>query len=487
MSDKVKLNSARDATLRIEDVLMLERVQRAHFQFFVDNQGAETGLILDRSRPDAPATIAGVGFALPAYAIAAQRQWISHAEAVAYTLKVLTVLSRVPQGDAPSGTSGFHGYFYHFLDPKTGERATSPKFWNSELSSIDTALLMGGVTFAATYYASGQSADEKQIVKLARMLYERVEWDWLLRDAPAANGDKKAQLIGHGWTPENGMITNVYNGYSEALLLYLLAIGSPTHAVPAATWDAFMSNSGRSQLATYRDETYIAMPGTPLFCYQYPHCFVDFRGIRDSLGRAVGFDYHENARRATLAQFNYAQENPRGFRAYGGFDWGLTACDGPGDKVIVVDGVERKFNWYMERGAPFGADDGTIAPTAAISSLPYAPHLVLPTIRHWLADRPELFSMHGFTDAFNPTFDHSSPSGWVDGERVSIDQGPVILMIENYRSDFCWQAMHDNVYLRRGLRLAGFKGGWLQSKRGAAGTVSRLSFKTRRRTLARAS
>lgn len=447
------LKSARDAFLSMDDVLMLERVQRAHFQFFVDNQGKNTGLILDRSRPNSPATIAGVGFALPSYALAAERQWISRDEAAAYTLKVLKVLFEAPQGDAPSGTSGQHGYFYHFLDPDTGLRATAPTFWNSELSSIDTALLMAGVTFAANYWKGDPSASGKQIVKLARALYERVEWDWLLKDSG---------LIGHGWTPENGFIPNVYSGYSEALLLYVLAIGSPTHPVPAASWQVFM---GRDKLTTYRDESYIAMPGTPLFCYQYPHCFIDFMGIRDDLGRRDGLDYFENSRRATVAQFNYAQENPRGFVGYGGFDWGLTACDGPGDKVIVVNGVERKFHWYMERGAPFGADDGTIAPTAAISSLPYAPHLVLPTIRHWLQNRPELFNSQGFTDAFNPTFDVTRPSGWVDSDRVAIDQGPVVLMIENYRSGFMWNHMKNSDYLRRGLRLAGFKGGWLTGRR----------------------
>ena len=393
-------SSNRDTRLDLSDVLMLERVQRAHFQWFVDNQGAETGLILDRDRPNAPATIAGVGFALPIYAVAAQRRWISQAEAVAYTLKVLRVLARVPQGDAPSGTSGFHGYFYHFLNPHTGERATSPVYWNSELSSIDTALLMGGVTFAASYYARGVSDDEKEIVKLARFLYERVEWDWLLRDGPIA-GEK---LIGHGWNPETGMITNVYNGYSEALLLYILALGSPTHAVPAGTWDVFMSNSGKSQVTDYRGDNYVAMPGTPLFCYQYPQCFIDFRGIRDNLAESLDLDYDENARRATHAQFIYAQENPKDWRGYGGFDWGLTASDGPGDKAVTYHGTERHFNWYTERGAPFGTDDGTIAPTAAVSSLPYAPHLVLPTIRHWLENRPRALLDAWIYRRFQPHF-----------------------------------------------------------------------------------
>lgn len=208
--------------------LLMERLQRAHFQYFVDFQDKGTGLILDRTRLNGPATIAGVGFALPAYAAAATRHWIARSQAVEYTLKVLRCLWTVPQGDARSGVSGYRGFFYHFLNPRTGERATSPEFWNSELSSIDTALLMAGVRFARYFYL-GRNAAEKEIRQLCDKLYERVEWNWLVRE----DG-----LIGHGWIPENGMIASVYSGYSEALLLYLLALGSPTHPAPAASWAA---------------------------------------------------------------------------------------------------------------------------------------------------------------------------------------------------------------------------------------------------------
>ena len=451
--------------LDVRDVLMLERVQRAHFQYFLDFQCKETGLILDRSQ-HSPATIAGVGFALTAYAIACEREWVSRAEAVSYTLRVLKVLAGSPQGDSVAGTSGYRGFFYHFLDPKTGLRAMGPEFWPSELSSIDTALLMAGVNFAGSYY-TGADADQKEIRRLARFLYERVEWTWLLRD----NG-----LIGHGWSPEGGMIQHDYHGYSEALLLYLQAIGSPTHPVPPSSWTALLSEC---KLATYRDQRFITMPGTPLFCYQYPHCWVDFHGIRDDLGRKFGLDYFENSQGITLAQFTYAQENPGEFRGYGAFNWGLTASDGPGEQKPGEDKSDscaahpRTFWSYRERGAPYGADDGTIAPTAAVSSLPFAPHLVLPTIRYWLQQRPELFSMHGFTDAFNPTWDLTQPSGWVDQQRLAIDQGPIVLMIENYRSEMIWQVMRRNPNFKRALKLAGFKGGWLSRRRAAPATNNR--------------
>lgn len=433
-----------------EDDLLLERLGRAHFQFFVDYQDKNTGLILDRTKLSGPATIAGVGFALPAYASASERLWISRREAVDYTLRVLRVLWSVPQGDEVSGVNGYRGFFYHFLNPRTGERATSPEFWNSELSSIDTALLMAGVRFARYFYLK-KNAEEAEIRDLCDKLYNRVEWSWLLRSD---------NHLGHGWTPENGLIKSVYSGYSEALLLYLLAIGSPTHPAPAQSWLTLASQFKESSVDN-KSAHHVTMPGTPLFCYQYPHCFVDFRGIMDSTNRRLGFDYFENSRRAAFAQHSYAVRNPQGFRGYSALDWGLTACDGPGDGTKVVDGKERSFRWYSERGAPEGYDDGTIAPTAALSSLPYMPKVVLSTARHWLKNRPELFSIHGFADAFNPTFDTSKPSGWVDPERIAIDQGPIVLMIENFRSELIWKVMRRDPALRRALKLADFRDGWL--------------------------
>lgn len=431
-----------NSSLSHADDMMLERLQRAHFQFFVDYQDKNTGLILDRTKLTGPATIAGVGFALPAYAAASERSWISRAEAVDYTLRVLRVLWKVPQGEAVNGVNGYRGFFYHFLNPRTGERATAPEFWNSELSSIDTALLMAGVRFARYFYLKKTPA-EAEIRDLCDKLYNRVEWSWLVRED---------NHIGHGWSPENGLIKSVYSGYSEALLLYLLAIGSPTHPAPAQSWLALSSRFKESKGKL----PHVTMPGTPLFCYQYPHCFIDFRGIKDSTNRRLGFDYFENSRRAALAQYRYAVENPQGFRGYSARDWGLTACDGPGDGKRVVDGREREFRWYSERGAPEGFDDGTIAPTAALSCLPFLPRLVMATARGWLKNRPELFSMHGFADAFNPTFDSSKPSGWVDPERIAIDQGPIVLMIENYRSALIWQVMRRDPALRRALKLCDF-------------------------------
>lgn len=438
------------AKLNANDERMLERVQRATFQFFLDRQDPDTGLILDRSELNSPATIAGVGFALPVYAVAVERFWITREDAVAYALKVLRVLASAPQGDAKEGMSGYRGWFYHFLDPKTGLRATAPKFWDSELSSIDTGLLIAGVLFARTYFVK-RNKGENEIRRLCDFLFERVDWNWLVHDD---------FLIGHGWSPEGGLIKNVYSGYSEAPILYLMALASKRNAVPSQCWTALLQNSKAESLLG--SKPYIAMPGTPLFCYQYPHCFVDFRGIQDDVNRRLGFDYYENSVRATDAQHRYAVANPNMWRGYNALDWGLTACDGPGNGTKVVDGKSRQFRGYSERGAPRGFDDGTIAPTAAISSLPYAPRKVLRTMRHWLKNRPEIFSYSGgFIDSFNPTYDTTKPSGWIDIDRNAIDQGPMILMIENYRSDFTWNIMRQSAPLKRALRRAGFRGGWL--------------------------
>jgi hypothetical protein len=429
---------------------LLMRVQRAHFQYFIDLQGPTTGLVLDRSRVDSPASIAAIGFALTAYPVAVEHGWLKRCDAAAYTLKVLKTLWRTPQGQQVEGTSGFHGFFYHFLDARTGLRITDPAFGKSELSSIDTALLMAGVLFAKNYF--GQNCrEENQIRSLADKLYCRVEWNWLLNDKG---------LLHAGWTPEHGLIPNAYQGLSEAHLLYALALGSPTYPIAESPWQAYMGNA---QAEIHYRQRYLSCPGSPLFVHQFPHVWIDFRGIADAVNRQLGFDYFENSRRATIAQHLYAKDNPLGWKGYDDLTWGITASDGPANIERVIDGVKRTFWAYRERGIANGTDDGTIAPTAALSSLPFAPSIVLPTLKHWLKTRPEIFGAHGFVDAFNPTFDPSAASGWVDTETIAIDQGPILLMAENYLTGFVRDMLKGERYLRTGLIRAGFSGGWLQT------------------------
>ncbi len=430
---------------------MLGRVEKAHFKYFQNNQNPDLGLVLDKDDQLAPASIAAVGFSLAGHACAVKRGWISRKAALGYCTKTLEGLWSAPQGPQSEGTSGYRGFFYHFLDPSTGLRATAPKYWNSELSSIDTALLMAGVLFVRNYF-NGADPAEAHVRDLSTRLYERVEWDWLFR------GDK---VVLHGWTPESGVISHVYKGYSEALLLYALALGSPSHPAPDGAWQAFL---GDASLGRAYGIDYVRMPGEPLFCYQYPHVWIDFRGIRDFVCDRVGFDWFENSRRMSLVHFRYAQANPKGFRGYGGFDWALTPCVGPGWVTKEVDGRSVEFHEYCERGCPDGFDDGTIAPTAAISAIPFVPELSIPTIRYWLKERPLLFSDDGgFADAFNPSFDLTRKDGWICRHRLGIDQGPILLMLENWRSGLVWSVMRKDIALRNGLIKAGFRGGWLQN------------------------
>jgi len=427
---------------------MLNEVQQTHFNYFACNQDPDTGLILDRSTPTSPASIAAVGFGFTAYAVAVERGWIRREAAAAWAHKVLSTLTTRPMGPEPSGTIGHHGVYYHMLDPKTGTRATAPKYWNSELSSIDTALLVIG-TMSARRYFTWDNPVENEIRAMSTHLIDNVEWDWI--------SDERG-LIHHAWTPEGGMTNGGYLGYSEAMLMYLVALGSDTHPMPVTTWETFI---GMAKPITQYGQTYITCPDSPLFVYQYPHCWIDFRDIRDPIMRKYGFDWFQNSRRATLAQYNYAMHNPKGFRDYGSMAWGLTACDGPGNVQKEIGGVKREFWWYMARGCPNGPDDGTIAPTAALSSMPFTPELSLPLLRTWYKDRRELLGLHGFYDGFNPTFDPEKKNGWVCEVTLGIDQGPILLMIENHRSKFVWNLMRNDANLQKGLVRAGFNGGWL--------------------------
>lgn len=435
------------------DETLTEIVSRAHFEWFRTHHHPGTGLVLDRDGPGAPASIAATGFAFTSYIVAAERGWISRDEARQFARKALANLSNTPQGSQPHGVSGNWGLYYHFLDPSTGLRATAPTFWNSELSTIDTALLIAGVLSVRNYFDDETDGEEKLIRDDATFIVDRVEWDRFL------NKDKH---ILHAWTPETGMYKGVYRGYSEALLLYIIALGSTTHPVESSAWTAFI---GDAQTREHYGQTCISMPGMPLFCYQYPQAFIDFRGINDDVNRRVGFDYYENARRVTLVHHAYAIDNPHKFRGYGSLDWGLTACDGPDDVRRTIGGRQVSFRKYSERGGPCGFDDGTIAPTAAMSSMAYDQQLICKTMRHWLMERPELFDPDkGFVDAFNPTFDETTASGWMDPERIGIDQGPIVLGFENARSGLVWKLMKRDPDIQAGLQKAGFTGGWLEQQ-----------------------
>ena len=426
------------------DAEMLQGLQRGTFSYFERYANPNNGLIADSSDPDSPSSIAAVGLGLSVLVVAVERGFIARDAAAQRTLSVLRFLHESPQSDAPDAT-GYKGFYYHFLDMRTGRRT-----WDSELSTVDTALLMAGVLTSQSYFDKA-SADETEIRDLADTLYRRVDWAWATTEAG---------FIGHGWSPEAGQLPHAWDrGYSEALILYILALGSPTCSTSPADYKRWTATFER-KTAYDIDHIYAG----PLFIHQLSQVWLDLRETRDDLGRSVGFDYFENSRRATLVQRAYGIDNPHGFARYSENAWGLTASDGPGPAVLTVDGIRREFFGYLARGAPFGPDDGTISPWAVVASLPFAPEVVIPTVHH-VIDRLALHSPKTGLDAsFNATFPERgrNPHAWVSPRKIGLNEGPIILMIENYTSGLVWKLLRACPYVVSGMRRAGFEGGWLK-------------------------
>ncbi len=399
---------------------LLDSLQHSAFRFFWYEANPLNGLIKDRNTSGSPSSIASVGFGLTAICIGVDRGWVTREAARERVLTTLKTFWQKPQGAAASGTIGYKGFFYHFLDMTTATRT-----WNSELSSIDTGLLLAGILDAQQYF-TGTDSIETLIRAYADSIYRRVDWNWMRNFNPG---------IMMEWKPETGFGTLGYwIGYNESMILYILALGSPTKPVPTTAWQAWTSG--------YTWETYYGfsyVPFAPLFGHQYSHCWVDFRNIRDAYMRWRGIDYFENSRRATLAQRAYCIANPGNFVGYSDSVWGLTASDGP--------------TGYAARGAPPAFnDDGTITPTAALSSIPFTPEQSL-AVAHKLykSYHRQLWTNYGFRDAFNPTVN------WWGPDVIGIDQGPIIIMIENYRTQSVWNRFMKSPYIQLGLQRAGFE------------------------------
>ena len=322
--------------------------------------------------------------------------------------------------------------------------------WQSELSLIDSALLIAGMLTAAAYFTKDTAA-EIELRELADALYRRVDWRWAQHDGVC---------VTHGWKPECGFLNYGWEGYSEALLLYVLGLGSPTHALTEPSFEAWT--------VTYQWENLYGQDflyAGPLFIHQFSHAWIDFRGIQDRFMREKGCDYFENSRRATYVQREYATRNPRGFVGYGDDCWGLSAGDGPSVAPQTVAGRQQAFYGYAARGVPYGPDDGTVAGSATLTSLVFAPEIVLPAVRtlYAQATRGEgrLLRASGFNATVNAPEAESEPEGWIAHGEFGLDQGLIVLMLENYRSGLLWRLGRTCPYIQRGLRRAGFTGGWL--------------------------
>jgi len=441
----------------LESTEFVDDVEHRNFNFFWDTANPVNGLIPDHYPGPSFASISAVGFALTAYPIGVERGWVSREAARDRVLATLRFFRDAPQGTAAQGMTGYKGFYYHFLDMQTGLR-DSPR---TELSLIDTALLIAGVLFCETYFDKA-TPEEAELREIADELYRRVDWAWASRD----DGE-----IALGWSLEYGFHVRSWRGYNEAMILYVLALGSPTHAIPDTGWQSYISTN-QFDWEGPPDERFLGFP--PLFGHQYSHVWIDFRDIRDAFIRDTGMDYFENSRRATWAQQRYAIANPMHWKAYGPMVWGISASDGPADVKLPYEGETRVFHSYAARG-PGGAhtfDDGTISPSALAGSMPFAAEIVLPAMEHLKAKYGKyLYSTYGFLDAFDPSFDYDVPlvsgrripgQGWFDDKYLGIDVGLTIAMIENYRTGMIWRVMRQNPYLRRGLERAGFRGGWLE-------------------------
>jgi hypothetical protein len=400
-----------------DDNEFLDYVQQTSFDYFWYLANPSNGLIPDRTAVNSACSIAAVGFGLTAIGIGIDHGWISRTQGAARVLTTLNTFLNGPQGSNTSGTIGYKGWFYHFVEMNTAVR--SP---NSELSSIDTALLLAGMLDCKQYF-NGTNTDETTIRTITDAIFNRVDWTWMSQGTDA---------VAMGWFPNSGFIPNNWVGYNEGMILYCFGLGTATNPLPASAWSRWTSGYIWS---TNYGLTFVQFP--PLFGHEYSHCWIDFRHIADDYMNSHNSTYLVNSRRAALANRAYCIANPLNRLGYSSTNWGLTACDGP--------------TGYAARGAPPALnDDGTIAPTAAGGAMAFAPEVCLPTLRRFYLFRRNIWTAYGFRDGFN------LGQQWWGPDELGIDQGPIVVMIENYRTQRVWRRFMQDEIVQRGLQRAGF-------------------------------
>jgi len=450
------LGAGMQALDELADDALLDRLQQAAFSYLSENTNPDNGLVADTSRTGSPCSIAVVGFALSCYPVAVERDWMSRREAAALTLRTLQFFSHSLQSEQPDAT-GFKGFYYHFLDMQSGRRV-----WQCELSLVDTALLMAGILTAGCYFDG--AGDEESIRNLSEALYRRVDWHW------ARNG---LETVSQGWKPEYGFLHYGWEGYNEATIVYILGVSSPTHPLPAASFGGWT--------LTYQWENLLGhdvLYSGPLFTHLFSHAWIDYRGIQDSFMREKGSDYFENTQSAIAIHREYGARNPRGYEGYDRDFWGITAGDGPGDREMRESRRDRRFFGYMSRGVPYGPDDGTIAPWAMLAALPFNAEAALRGTRRLLKSYPQVCPNGRFRSGFNATLKVQG-RGWLSEGWFGLDQGLLVMMIENYRTGLIWQITRRCPVIRAGLIGAGFTGGWLSDPALACPRSPQLPSRTR--------
>jgi hypothetical protein len=387
-----------DALLAMDDEAFVDAVARDTFDYFWYEADDQTGLVKDRSTPDSVASIAATGFGLAALPVAIDRGWIT--EEMGYERARLTLDTFVN-----GGVQGEHGFFYHFVDKDTGERV-----WESELSSIDTALLIAGALVVGQYF------EGTDVQTLANQLYEQVEWDWML------DGGDVPRM---GWRPESGFLDYSWDHFDESLILYVLAIGSPTHPIPASSWELWdrpVNVSGE----------YIYLPGEPLFVYQYPLAFLNLYDVEDRYA-----NYWNNTVRACERNRQFTLDHSDEYLTYQHGVWGLSASDGP-------------FG-YRAYGAAEGNHDGTIAPYASVACLPFTPQIALEGMRALLTEYDaRVWHEYGFVSAIN------EDENWYSRDHLGIDAGDSLLMVANAQDGFVWDLFMQNPHIQSALAAMGF-------------------------------
>ena len=426
----------------------LDSLKKSTYGYFEVLSNPQNGLIPDRGPNISFCSIGAVGFGLSSYLVGVENHYLRREEAARRVLITLRFFVNSHQGTEISNSTGYQGFYYHFLDMENGFR-----YKEVELSTIDTGLLMMGILSCESYFDK-QIPEEEEIRDLAEKLYARVNWTW---------ASVRPNLISMGWNPESGFLNSDYHGYCEAMFLYILALGSPLHSISPKSWNTFTKTD---LWGKYENREMINFG--PLFGHQYSQIWIDFRGIQDSVNRSKGIDYFENSKRAALANQSYCIKNPKRRLGYDSLTWGLTACDGPGDMERDENGIHITYQGYSARGAAkdYNVDDGTLAPTAVGGSTPFIPGLAILSLKHMKQTYGDkIYRKFGFIDAFNPSFQYTPESrkseGYFDSDYLGIDEGPILLMVENYQTEFLWNLMKKNPHIVLGLKRAGFKGGWI--------------------------
>jgi xylan 1,4-beta-xylosidase len=422
------------------DEKLLDQLQSAAFSYFLKSVNPSNGLAPDSSKKGSACSISATGFALSCYPIGVARGWMTRSDAAAITLQTLKFFADSKQSAQPDAT-GYKGFYYHFLDMKAGKRANK-----CELSTIDTSMLLAGMVVAAEYFDSSAEA-EAEIRSTANKLIERVNWRWV---------QDKNNEIQEAWTPENGFKTADWAGYTEALTLYVMGAASKTYPLPAKFY-----KKATAQYKWRRSEGLEWLYAAPLFIHLFPQAWMDLRGLDDGVIGAHDIDYFENSCRAIAVQRGYAELNPLGFRGYSSEIWGLSACKGPSGAHKSLDGNRLEVLGYAARGVPVGPDDGTLVPWAAATCLAHRPADALAGLKSVLKLYPNVLSDGRFRGAFNPSLPGRDSNCWVAPDSYGLDQGLVVMMIENARSGMIWDLTRNSAIFTRGLKKLGFTGGWL--------------------------